>query len=143
MVDMLRVKRMCNSVQGRDVVEDNLSQQSYNITMTDGANGGGQTSKIKMTKNHIYFYDDITTQSIMQLRISIQNLLDQLFAIQNDLRGELSMYNMSINLHLCTLGGEVYHGLAIYDYLNSIKTKYGIKINIFVQGYVCSAATVS
>ncbi len=134
------MKKMCSTVQGCDGGNEQL--QSYNFTMTDNMSGGNPTSKIKTTKNHIYFYDDITRQSIMQLRITIQGLIDQLFAIQNDLRGEVSVSNMSINLHLCTLGGEVYHGLAIYDYLNSIKSKYNIKVNIFVQGYVCSAGTM-
>jgi ATP-dependent protease ClpP protease subunit len=93
-----------------------------------------QFSEIKVINNDIYFYSDITTQSILELTTIIVNTTNKLLHL-NILHDIEIPY---IKLHINSQGGDV---LAAFSILTLIETNR-IPIHSIIEGQACSAATL-
>ena len=91
------------------------------------------TEFIKVINNDIYFYSEISVESILELTIAIKQLTTKLL-IQN------INYNTdsNINLHIHSDGGDVYAILSILHLMENNK----IDIYTIIEGKACSAATI-
>lgn len=89
---------------------------------------------IKVIKNRIYFYEDITNQSILYLCSCLHKLEMHLLAIQHE-------YSLSeppnIYLHLQSNGGDAFAGLSAMNAIENTR----IPVTCIVDGFVASAAT--
>jgi len=89
--------------------------------------------------NHIYFYDDVNTKSILTLIKYIKTLNIKLLTVNNDLQ---SKYNLSVNiniyLHINSCGGFITDAFAAINYIKNSK----IPIISIIDGYAASAATL-
>ena len=92
-----------------------------------------EIAEIKVIDNHIYFYSDISSQSILNLTEIIKNETKKLLHmnISYDL-------DLELNLHINSEGGEVFAVLSILHLLLNNK----ITINTIIEGQACSAATL-
>lgn len=88
---------------------------------------------IQVINNDIYYYSDITTESILSLTIAIKKLTNKLI-VQN------MTYDTDshINLHINSDGGDVYAVLSILNLMENNK----IDIHTIIEGKACSAATI-
>jgi ATP-dependent Clp endopeptidase proteolytic subunit ClpP len=96
-------------------------------------NSDYEEENIKVINNDIYFYSDVTNESILELTIAIKKLTNELL-IKN------ISYNVEIpiNLHINSDGGDVYAVLSIIYLMENNK----IDINTIIEGKACSAATI-
>lgn len=90
-------------------------------------------AEIKVIDNHIYFYSDVTVESILNLTEIIKNETKKILHmnISYDLDVEL-------NLHINSEGGDVFAVLSIMSLILNNK----IPINTIIEGQACSAATI-
>ena len=93
---------------------------------------------ISMEDNHIYFYDDVNSRSILLLIKYIKNLNDKLCLIKEDLKIKYnSNIDLNIYLHINSGGGYITDAFAAIDYIKKSK----IPIVSIIDGYAASAAT--
>ena len=100
-----------------ELLDKDLSNNTFNIT-TKG--------------NHIYFYEDIEKEQIIELINQIKDLEEKLLKIKFN-------YEVQpiIKLHIYSNGGDAFMGLSIYDFLKTIK----IPIYTYIDGFIASSAT--
>lgn len=92
------------------------------------------SASVKSHQNHIYFNDDINSQTAMALCHELRNV---------DLTMKLlsTTYNMPaqpIYLHLTTNGGEVHSAFLVVDTINQLS----VPVYTVVEGFVASAGTL-
>lgn len=88
---------------------------------------------IKIVNNHIYFYSDISIESILNLTEIIKNATKNLLFLNIQYDIEIELY-----LHINSGGGDVFAVLSIIDLIKNNK----ININTIIEGQACSAATI-
>ena len=88
---------------------------------------------IKIVNNHIYFYSDISIESILNLTEIIKNATKNLLFLNIQYDTEIELY-----LHINSGGGDVFAVLSIIDLIKNNK----ININTIIEGQACSAATI-
>lgn len=84
--------------------------------------------------NHIYFNNDITTDTAFELNKEIRNVQTKIKTIS----ASLGIDNQPIYLHLTTDGGNIYSALSIIDCIASLT----IPLYTVVDGFVASAGTL-
>lgn len=89
---------------------------------------------IHIENNNIYFYSEITTDSIFKLRICFKKLIDKhsVFSVLNGCEP------VPINLHINSPGGDVKDALVIVDLIN----ESNVPIHTIIEGEAASAATL-
>ena len=108
-------------------------QKKSKILKDEDENCEYEEENIKVLNNDIYFYSDVTTESILELTVAIKKLTNDLL-IKNITYG----VEIPINLHINSVGGDVYAVLSILNLLENNK----IDINTIIEGQACSAATI-
>lgn len=97
--------------------------------------GGAKKSSTNTHANHIYFNDDITTESVA-------DLIQQLREVELQQRQLAVVYEIDpappIYLHLTTNGGEVHAAFAVVDAIEKSK----VPVYTVVEGFVASAGTL-
>lgn len=83
--------------------------------------------------NDIYFYDDISRDTILNLNKTIKTLEIKL----RKKAVEVSGYTPEINIFIHSDGGDVHAGLSGMDHIKNCK----IHVNTIADGHVASAAT--
>jgi ATP-dependent protease ClpP protease subunit len=86
-------------------------------------------------ENKIFFYDDITNESVLELNRSLQEVDTKLQNTKNVLGDS---FDPVIHLHLKTDGGELSSAIAVIDFIPTLKSK----VYTYVDGYVASAGTL-
>jgi ATP-dependent protease ClpP protease subunit len=103
----------------------------------DGDTTDDESDKTTMTTNvvgnDIYFYEDISRNTILNLNKIIKMLEIKLMKKA----AELSGYTPEINIFIHSDGGDVYAGLSGMDHIKNCK----VHINTIADGHVASAAT--
>jgi ATP-dependent protease ClpP protease subunit len=89
---------------------------------------------IQVVKNEIYFYEDVTPQSVLLLCKHVKQLEQSMLALQTDFKLD-SPPSIYINIH--SYGGDVYSGLSCMNTLEKCR----VPIVTIVDGFVASAAT--
>jgi len=97
---------------------------------TEDSNAGVSTNK-----NKIYFYSEVTSQSLLELRKQILALVD-VQKIDNIVKGT-PFY--PIEVHIQSNGGELSPALAMVDFMSI--TSNTVPIYTYCEGVVASAAT--
>ena len=89
---------------------------------------------LHVENNNVYFYSEITTETIFKLRISLQKLIDKhnMFSVLNDCDP------IPIKLYINSPGGEVKDALTIVDLINNSS----VPIHTIIEGEAASAATL-
>jgi len=94
----------------------------------------GSPHAVHQQNNRIYFYDDVTQESVLKLIKLVKNLENEILRIQND-------FNLkkppNIYIYIHSYGGDVYSGLSCMNTLSNVK----VPVVTIVDGYVASAAT--
>ena len=88
---------------------------------------------IKVIDNHIYFYSDVSTKSILELTQIIKKLTKDLLVLNVQYNTDVEIW-----LHINSGGGDVFAILSCIHLIENNK----ININTIVEGQACSAATI-
>ena len=112
--------------------EDSQPQFSSLVINTESSQ---PSSSMRIIENKIFFYDDITNDSILELN---RLLLEIDIKLQNTKNVLGDCFDPIIHLHIKTDGGEIYSALATLDMMPTIKSK----IYTYVDGCVASAGTL-
>lgn len=88
--------------------------------------------------NHIYFYDDVNTKSILILIKYIKQLNVKLLTLETEVKLKYNTsIDMNIYLHINSRGGYITDAFAALDYIQKSK----LPIISIIDGYAASAAT--
>lgn len=96
--------------------------------------GGKSTSGISKSKNHIYFYDDVSTETCLELNRT-------LIEMAKDLQRHSLEYDTKpakIYLHINSNGGELLACFSTVDYIKSCP----VPVVSIIEGSAASAATL-
>jgi len=110
-----------------------MKWQNKRSSEDDETSECGDNENVRTVGNNIYFYDDVTTESILELTVQIKKLTTELSRKAVDTPG----YEPYIDIHINSGGGDVFSGLAGMDTIYN----NDIWINTYVDGMCASAAT--
>lgn len=93
------------------------------------------TSSMRIMDNKIFFYDDITNESVLDLN---RILLEVDVKLQNTKNVLGDSFDPIIHLHMKTDGGEIFSAITTLDLIPTLKSK----VYTYVDGCVASAGTL-
>lgn len=99
---------------------------------------GGEDEKIYIKENHIYFHTGVDEDSVD----SVKKLMRSYALKFNRIRKThtcMKIESKPLYLHIYSPGGDVYAGLALYDYI--MQYRKHIPVYTIVEGLAASAAT--
>lgn len=92
------------------------------------------TADVRVNKNQVYFYGDITTETVLELVESLTKLEKELLNLQVDYHLEKPP---NIYLHINSGGGDAFAGLSAMSTIENLK----VPVICIADGLVASAAT--
>jgi ATP-dependent Clp protease protease subunit len=113
--------------------EGDVTTHTIPLSELLGPGGGIASGPIKRVGNHLYFYDEISPVSILELN-------ENLKALEKDSQRIAIEYEMEpppIHLHISSGGGDVHSGIAGMETILNCK----VPVYTYVEGFVASAAT--
>lgn len=93
------------------------------------------SASIRVIENKIFFYDDITNESVLDLN---RLLIEIDVKLQNTKNVLGDSFDPIIHLHIKTDGGEVYSAISTVDLIPTLKSK----VYTYIDGCVASAGTL-
>lgn len=93
------------------------------------------SSSIRIVENKIFFYDDITNETVLDLN---KCLLEVDTKLQNTKNILGDCFDPVIHLHLKTDGGEIFAAISTLDLIPTLKSK----VHTYIDGCVASAGTL-
>ena len=115
-----------------DNEEDENKTTMKQLSLLLGSSGLNNTISINF--NHIYFNNDITTESAFELN-------NELRAVENKIKVlsiTLNIPLQPIYLHLTTDGGLIYSAFSVIDCIKSLS----VPVHTIIDGFVASAGTL-
>jgi ATP-dependent Clp endopeptidase proteolytic subunit ClpP len=100
--------------------EDDNSDDEDEVS--GSSTGGGVL--IKVHKNEVYFYDEVTKESVLHLINTLLKLREK--------------YTKRIYLFIHSEGGDLHAGMSAMDHISNL----GVEVRTVIDGFVASAATL-
>ena len=94
----------------------------------------GSYSDTKVSSNHIYFYEEVTQKSALNLNTKLRDLEQQLV----DKNHKHKFHEEYIYLHICSMGGCVFSAFSIIDTIKNLQ----VPVVSIIEGNAASAATL-
>lgn len=91
------------------------------------------TAEVRAVGCDIYYYGDVDRKSVLDFIEKFKTLETELLKRAIDLPG----YTPTINIRICSDGGDVHAGMSAMDTLKNSK----VHVNTHVEGVCCSAGT--
>ena len=91
-------------------------------------------SKIRRENNHVYFYSEVSRESIFKLNV----LLREAERFVNRTSFDLNIKNIPIYLHINSFGGSLYNAYAAVDTIKNLR----VPIYSVIEGCAASAGTI-
>jgi ATP-dependent Clp protease protease subunit len=93
-----------------------------------------EKTKIVRENNHVYFYSDVSRESIFQLN----TLLREAAKFVHTISFELNVPNIPVYLHINSYGGSLYDAYAAVDTIKNLR----VPIHSIIEGCAASAGTI-
>lgn len=93
------------------------------------------SSNIRIIENQIYFYEDVTNESVLDLN---KVLIEVDIKLQNTKNILGDSFTPIIHLHIKTDGGDIFSAITTLDLLPKLKSK----VYTYIDGCVASAGTL-
>ena len=94
----------------------------------------GSYSDTKVNNNHIYFYEEVTQKSALNLNTKLREVEQQLV----DKNHKHKFHEEYIYLHICSMGGCVFSAFSIIDTIKNLQ----VPVVSIIEGNAASAATL-
>lgn len=114
--------------------EDEEDVQQISLDLPDIPFSLGGFSDTKVENNHIYFYEDVSQKSALNLNIKLKDLEQRLL----DKNYKHSLHQEYIYLHICSMGGCVFSAFSIIDTIQNLQ----VPVVSIIEGNAASAATM-
>ena len=105
---------------------------------------GAGAQLIYSRDNHVYFYTDINTNTMLSLQKEVQTVVDNIVnkaKVIQDMK--FTVKHPPLILHINSPGGGIFAAFTFIDFMAHIKRKYPtIKFHSVVEGRAASAATL-
>jgi ATP-dependent Clp endopeptidase proteolytic subunit ClpP len=95
---------------------------------------GTKPEKIEKYDNHVYFYSEVSRESIFELNMLLKEVEEENIITAN----KLNIDPIPIYLHINSYGGSVFAGFAAIDMIVSCK----VPVYTIIEGCAASAATM-
>ena len=105
-----------------------------NMKSDDAEEDTPDEAKITRESNHVYFYSEVTRDSVFTLN----NLLREAAKFVNTTSFDLNVKNIPIYLHINSYGGELFHAYAAIDTIKNLR----VPVYSIVEGCAASAGTL-
>ena len=115
-----------------DVDDDSMPQLGPFIINTEQMQS---SASIRMMDNKIFFYDDITNDTVLELN---RLLIETDIKLQNTKNVLGDCFDPIIHLHIKTDGGEIHSAISTLDLIPTLKSK----VYTYIDGCVASAGTL-
>lgn len=110
--------------------------KQFKFKMEDGEEEEEEVveSEVKVLNNNIYFYCEVSKETILDLNYHIEDLSNKLMimSIQNGIDP------IPIKLHIQSDGGEVFSAFSAVDTIKNCK----VPVHTYIEGCAASAATI-
>jgi len=94
----------------------------------------GGMNETKVDNNHIYYYEEVTQKSALNLNTKLRELESKLL----DKNYKHSLHEEYIYLHICSMGGCVFSAFSIIDTIKNLR----VPVVSIIEGNAASAATL-
>jgi ATP-dependent Clp endopeptidase proteolytic subunit ClpP len=116
--------------------EPSEAQVSPQIYITSQGNSGMSAGpNVRVVENTIFFYADVTEQSVLDLNQALYEVDNKLKVTANFLGSEFVPH---IKLRINSYGGSLFAGLAVVDTIRNLSSE----VHTYIDGAAASAATL-
>ena len=112
----------------------NAATKQSKTNKDDSDSDEEEETKIVRENNHVYFYADVSRESIFQLNA----LLREAAKFVHTMSFELNVPNIPIYLHINSYGGSLYDAYAAVDTIKNLR----VPIHSIIEGCAASAGTI-
>jgi ATP-dependent protease ClpP protease subunit len=118
-----------------DEESSSTENETINFKLSSIIGSKSNTNELYSNFNHIYFNNDITNESAVELKKELKSVETQIktFNITHNIKEVLPIY-----LHLTTNGGLIHSALSVVDCIKSLS----IPVYTIIDGFVASAGTL-
>lgn len=110
------------------------ASSKHNGNSSDSDDDDDEESKIGRENNHVYFYSEVSRESIFKLNI----LLREAEKFVHTTSFDLNVKNIPIYLHINSFGGSLYDAYAAVDAIKNLR----VPIYSIIEGCAASAGTI-
>jgi len=110
------------------------ASSKHNGNSSDSDNDDDEESKIVRENNHVYFYSEVSRESVFKLNI----LLREAEKFVHTTSFDLNVKNIPIYLHINSFGGSLYDAYAAVDAIKNLR----VPIYSIIEGCAASAGTI-
>jgi len=114
--------------------EDSGSDDEKSLASILKGAKGTKPEKIEKYDNHVYFYSEVSRESIFELNMLLKEVEEENIITAN----KLNIDPIPIYLHINSYGGSVFAGFAAIDMIVSCK----VPVYTIIEGCAASAATM-
>jgi ATP-dependent Clp endopeptidase proteolytic subunit ClpP len=114
--------------------EDSGSDDEKSLASILKGAKGTKPEKIEKYDNHVYFYSEVSRESIFELNMLLKEVEEENIITAN----KLNIDPIPIYLHINSYGGSVFAGFAAIDMIISCK----VPVYTIIEGCAASAATM-
>jgi ATP-dependent Clp endopeptidase proteolytic subunit ClpP len=114
--------------------EEELEPPKFSLDLPELPLSFGSFNDTKVENNHIYFYEDVSHKSALNLNMKLRDLEQKLL----DKNHKHSLHQEYIYLHICSMGGCVFSAFSIIDTIKNLK----VPVVSIIEGNAASAATM-
>jgi ATP-dependent Clp endopeptidase proteolytic subunit ClpP len=114
--------------------EDSGSDDEKSLASILKGSKGTKPEKIEKYDNHVYFYSEVSRESIFELNMLLKEVEEENIITAN----KLNIDPIPIYLHINSYGGSVFAGFAAIDMIVSCK----VPVYTIIEGCAASAATM-
>ena len=114
--------------------EDSGSDDEKSLSSILKGAKGSKPEKIEKYDNHVYFYSEVSRESIFELNMLLKEVEEENIITAN----KLNIDPIPIYLHINSYGGSVFAGFAAIDMIVSCK----VPVYTIIEGCAASAATM-
>jgi ATP-dependent protease ClpP protease subunit len=110
------------------------ASSKHNGNSSDSDDDDDEESKIVRENNHVYFYSEVSRESIFKLNILLREAEKFVHTISFD----LNVKNIPIYLHINSFGGSLYDAYATVDAIKNLR----VPVYSIIEGCAASAGTI-
>lgn len=129
-----KLKKKKVDIKKRKKSDDGSDEEDVDLSALLKANLGGVEQSISRDGNHIYFYSEVSRDSVFQLNMLLKEAEEE--NLVQSIRNH--MEPIPIFLHINSYGGEIYAALSTIDVIQSSR----VPVHTICEGAIASAGTL-
>jgi len=129
-----KLKKKKVDIKKKKKNDDGNDDEELDLSALLKANLGGMEQSISRDGNHIYFYSEVSRDSVFQLNMLLKEAEEE--NLVQSIRNHMDP--IPIFLHINSYGGEIYAALSTIDVIQSSR----VPVHTICEGAIASAGTL-